>query len=151
MLPAVEEALPLTAPLMQTVFERMQEEEQVELPVTHYFSEGLYGRQLDIPAGMAFVGAEHRQDHLLVFLKGRLTVWSDAGKWEIVAPCVIQSKAGTQRVGIAHEDSSMLTVHATRLTELDALTQALVVPQGLLLTGDNACLGQSPQVLPSAS
>ena len=110
----------------------------------------MFGRQLDIPKGAAFVGAQHRQDHLLIFLKGRLTVWSDAGRRDIVAPCVIQSKAGTQRVGIAHEDSSMLTVHATELKELDALTEALVVPQGLLPTGDNTCRGPSQPQLPAA-
>lgn len=124
----------LTTP-MQAVMERMLEEEQVHLPVKHYFSDTLYGRQLDLPAGTAFVGAQHLQDHLLIILKGRMTIWSDKGRWDFVGPCVIESKAGTQRAGVAWEDSSMLTVHSTSLTDVKAIEQTLVVPQGHLLEG----------------
>lgn len=121
---------------MQSVLDRMLQEEQVSLPVRHFFSEGLYGRQLDLPAGTAFVGAQHLQDHLLIILKGRMTIWSDKGRWDLVGPCVIESKAGTQRAGVAWEDSSMLTVHATALTDVKEIENRLVVPQGLLLEGD---------------
>ena len=37
----------------------------VELETKHHFSDGLYARELFIPAGVCLVGALHKTTHLL--------------------------------------------------------------------------------------
>lgn len=85
---------------------------QVELHTSHYFADGLYGRELHIPAGTALTGAIHKREHINVLLRGRIQVATENGTAEIQAPAVIVSPPGTKRAGVTLEDTVWLTVHA---------------------------------------
>lgn len=91
-----------------------------ELLLTHYFTGmdkkykcGMYARELFIPKGALIVGKLHKNPHLSVVLKGKISVASEKGKHYFEAPCVLPSSAGDKRVGYAEEDTIWLTVHLT--------------------------------------
>lgn len=80
-------------------------------PVTHSFSDGMYVREIFIPAGMWIVGRIHREDHPNFLLKGKVVVETEEGKVELTAPMSMISKAGTQRALYTLTDTVWVTVH----------------------------------------
>lgn len=104
---------------------------QVAMEPIHHFADGLYGRELFIPAGTLIVGKVHKRDHLNFLIQGDITVFTDGGMKRLKAPCILKSKAGIKRVGFTHEDTIWVTVHATDSVEgcdVKALEDDLTVP-----------------------
>lgn len=104
---------------------------QQEMPLVHHFAEGLYARELMIPAGTIIVGKVHKFEHLNFLMKGDITVWTDTGMKRLQAPCILKSMPGVKRVGLTHEDTIWVTVHVTDEKEgcdLIALEDALTSP-----------------------
>ena len=99
---------------------------QAEMPVEHYFADGLYGRALHIPKHCCLTGAIHKREHINILAKGEITVLTDDGPQRIKAPYVMVSKPGTKRAGFAHEDCVWITVHACDETEVEKAEAALV-------------------------
>lgn len=98
-----------------------------ELPVRHLFAKGLYARELTIPAGMVAAGRVHCEQHLFIISKGELSILMDDGPVRVSAPYVLVTEPGTKRVVFAHSECVVTTVHATPLTDVPALEQALTV------------------------
>ena len=85
-----------------------------ECPLTHSFSEGMYTREIFIPAGTILVGKIHRHEHPNFILKGSVVVLTESGgQEEFIAPTYMISPAGTKRVVYTYEDTVWVTVHAT--------------------------------------
>lgn len=97
-----------------------------EMPVAHFFAEGLYARSLSIPKNCVLTGAIHKHEHINILAKGDITVVTDDGPRRIQAPYVMVSRPGTKRAGFAHEDCVWVTVHACEETEVDKAEVALV-------------------------
>lgn len=114
----------------------------VELPLKHYFADGLYAREMTIPPGAGLTGKVHKTEHIAVISKGDITVWSEEfGTKRIKAPCTFVSAPGTRRAAIAHEETIWTTFHATRETDIDKLEAELVEERAnpLLPQGDPRC------------
>ena len=77
---------------------------QVEVPVTHYFAHGTYGREITIPAGTLLTGKVHRHDDLNLVLTGECDVMTQNGWKKCVAGDVFIGKAGSKQIGYAHTD-----------------------------------------------
>ena len=99
---------------------------QVELQVTHHFSQGLYARELRIPKGMLLVGKIHRFENLNIISQGEISVYTEEGVRRVKAPCTIVSPPGTKRVGYAHEDTVWTTIHATEETDIEEIEKAVI-------------------------
>ena len=114
-----------------------------ETRLTHHFADGIYGRELFIPAGTALVGERHRHSTLNILLQGRIHVTgADGAVRELVAPAMFVSAAGTEKVGYAVEDTIWVNVHPTKLTDLDAIKQKFIAPGTPALESEGAlCLG----------
>ncbi len=113
---------------VEALEETMAQYPQVDLEVDHYFSDGLYGRAMYIPAGVALTGKAHKRDHLNFLLKGKITVMTDAGMQTIEAPKIIPATKGIKRAGFAHTDVIWVTVHATNAKDPDEAEAELVEP-----------------------
>lgn len=115
---------------------------QLEIATTHHFADGLYGREILIPAGCTLTGKVHKGEHLNFLMQGDITVWTEDGMKRLQAPAVIVSKPGTKRVGHAHTDTIWVTVHATHETDLERLESELIVPETPQIEeGDKLCHG----------
>lgn len=91
---------------------------QVELKVIHHFSEGVYARELYIPAGVVLIGEIHKFKNLNILSKGCIQVLTEDGMKEIEAPFTIVSPAGTKRIARALTDCVWTTIHGTDETDL---------------------------------
>jgi len=84
---------------------------QVE-PV-HRFAEGLYCRQLTMPANTVWMSRVHKHENYAFIMSGSCTVYSESGKETIHAPAMITTRVGTKRILLIHgEDCTWITVHA---------------------------------------
>ena len=123
----------------------MMSMEQLPLDVTHYFSKGVYARQMFIPKGTVLTGKMHKHNHLNIMLYGDIEVATQEGLKRIDKPCMFESKAGTKRAGLAYEDTVWITIHATKETDLKKIEANEIVENPLqhleYLRSKKLCLG----------
>ena len=98
--------------------------------LTHYFSPGVYIRQMDITAGTVLVGKIHRHDHMIVLTSGKVKVSTEFGSEVISAPKVWACPAGSKRAIYALEDSQWLNIHEnpTNTADLDEIEAYVIAP-----------------------
>ena len=94
---------------LQRVMETMA---QAEIPVEHGFADGLYMRTIVFPKGAIAIGKVHVEEHVDVMLTGEMTIFLDGGMRRVKAPHVGVTVLGGKKIGIAHEETRWLTVHA---------------------------------------
>lgn len=113
-------AKPLDIPSLELA---MLEEKQVECPVVHRFSPGIYTREVTIPAGSFAIGHHQNFEHTNIMLKGRVTVLNDDGSTtELTAPMFFVGKPG-RKIGYIHEEIVWLNVYATDETNIGKLEE----------------------------
>ena len=91
----------------------MLQEEQVDIPVEHRFSGGIYAREITIPKGTLLTGRIHKFDHFDIMLSGDVTVSTDNGEVKrLTGLNIMEGSAGKKRAGFAHEDTHWITFHS---------------------------------------
>lgn len=98
----------------------------IDLETRHHFSDGLYARELFIPAGVCLVGALHKTKHLYTVVKGKCRVSSQFENLEIEAPFMGETIPQTKRVIYAVTDCVWITYHPTDLTDVEEIEKALL-------------------------
>lgn len=98
--------------------------EQIEIPVTQYFCNGVYAREITIPAGVILTGKIHKHPCLSAVLTGKMEVITDQGPKIIEAPLFYESPAGVKRAGRCLEDCRWITFHPYDGPELDEQAMA---------------------------
>ena len=84
----------------------------VELPLTHRFTNGLYVREIFMPAGSLITSKIHKTQHQYFILKGSVSVWIDEGEEIFLeAPFIGVTEPGTRRVLYIWEDCVWATAH----------------------------------------
>lgn len=76
---------------------------QVDCPVRHHFTDGVYAREITIPKGTVLVGAVHKRDSIVVLSSGALRLVVDGGTKDIYAPFTMTCKAGAKNAAFAIE------------------------------------------------
>lgn len=97
-------------------------------PLKHSFSDGIYVREISIPAGMYIVGKLHKHSHPNFLLSGTVDVVTEFGKETLTGPLSIISKAGTKRALHAITPLVWITVHAnpTNTQDLEELEKIVI-------------------------
>jgi len=117
----------------------------VECPVRHHFTPGMYSREMFIPKGTCIIGKIHRHAHLNTVMSGVIQVTSEFGSGVVHAPCVFTSEPGTQRVLTALEDTVWITHHQnpSNTRDLNIIEQEVIAESyaALETTEDSKCLG----------
>lgn len=98
-----------------------KDQPQVELPLKHEFSPGVYTRQIFMPAGSFVIGKTHKTEHQNVVISGLARVMMDGKIYIKQGGDVFTSKAGTKKVLFILSDMVWLTIHPTNETDLDQL------------------------------
>lgn len=118
---------------------------QVDFKTTHQLVGGIYTRTIHIPAGVAIVGAVHKTDHVNV-VTGDITVSTSEGQRRLTGSHVLLlTKAGTQRAGYAHADTTWTAICRTDKTEIEDIEADLVETPQRLQTR-NPAIGCAPLV-----
>ena len=89
----------------------------------HYFSDGLYVREMFCGGGYFGFTVIHNLANPLFVMKGTMWCSSDSGVKELVAPTFVLTEPGTKRICWFPEDSIVVTVHPNPdgLTDLDEI------------------------------
>lgn len=98
----------------------------LDLPVRHYFSHGVYARELFIPKGTVLTGKIHKFPQLNIMSQGELSVLTEQGIVRVKAPFTVVSPAGTKRVAYAHEDTVWTTIHGTTLEDVEEIEKVFI-------------------------
>lgn len=114
--------------LIDEAEEAMAQMPQVEIPLRHDFADGLYGREILIPAGTLLTGKVHRHADLNFVLYGEIDVVTEGGLKRVKGPCWFAGKPGAKQIGYAHTDTLWITVHATENRDLDTLEDEILLP-----------------------
>jgi quercetin dioxygenase-like cupin family protein len=95
-------------------------------PLTHTFTDGIYVRQIFMPKGMLIVSKIHKYEHPYFVLSGRVSVLTEDGVQDIVAPYSGITKPGTKRLLYIHEDTVWTTIHPTKLKDLKKIEDKII-------------------------
>jgi hypothetical protein len=110
---------------------------QVDAPITHHFADGVYGREMFLPAGATIVGKMHRFATLNILAQGEISVTNADGAVRVLkAPAVFVSPPMCQKVGHAITDVVWINVHATRITDLASIEAKFIVPETTALPSE---------------
>ena len=90
-----------------------------KIPIKHFFMDGVYVREMTMFKGSIVIGAIHKHLHMCFLLKGHLTVVSEIGVNEYIAPCFIIAEPGEKRVLYAHENSLWYNTHKNETNTKD--------------------------------
>ena len=92
-------------------------------PLKHSFADGCYIREIFNPKGELLVTKIHKVSHPFFLMKGDMTILMEDGIKRIKAPHYGITPAGTKRIIYCHEDCIFVTVHATKLTDIDKIEE----------------------------
>lgn len=96
-------------------------------PLEHFFSGGIYARQMIIPAEAIATGAIHKYDHIVTISKGDgYLVDEFGGHREYKAPITFETKAGTKRAIQTITETIFTTYHKCDTTNIDEVRELLV-------------------------
>lgn len=99
---------------------------QADLKLFHYFSPGVYARELHIPADCTVVGEIHKYPQLNILSKGKIRVSVNGDMKDIEAPFTVVSPAGTKRVAYAYTDCVWTTILHTDETNISAIEKHFI-------------------------
>ena len=86
--------------------------EPVHCLTTHRFTDGMYIREIFMPAGSLITSKIHKTEHPYIVSYGKVAVSIDGDDWdEIIAPYTGITKPGTRRVLYILEDCIWTTFH----------------------------------------
>jgi hypothetical protein len=101
--------------------------EQVQIPIRHHFSPGVYAREITIPAGTLLTGRIHKFEQLNILSGGEISVLTHEGMKRVKAPFTIVSPPGTKRIAYAHTECTWTTILATGETDPDKIEATFTV------------------------
>ena len=92
----------------------------------HNFSDGLYAKEMIMPAGYIAYSHKHPYSHLSILAKGRVILQTEAYNKEYVAPACINIEANTYHQIESLEDCVWFCIHATAETDIDKIDEVLI-------------------------
>lgn len=100
---------------------------QVDVPIEHFFGDGVYGRQMTLKAGEAFTGAVHLTNHINVLAQGTMLIkTSTSDAEEITSPHVFECSPNTKKMGYAVTDCVLINFIGTDLKDVKEIERTVV-------------------------
>ena len=99
----------------------VEEETELLCPVKHSWGDGCYMREWTCPPGVVTISRIHKKAHPFFVLEGDVSVVTENGVERIKAPHHGITPVGTKRILYTHTKTRWVTVHATELTDVDAI------------------------------
>ena len=113
---------------LEQVMREMPDQIDWEEYTYHHFADGVYLRELFMPAGMVVVGKIHVTKHLTIVASGTVQITTDKGVEEITGPTVFVSPAGAKKAIHAITDATLMNPHPTDETDLDKIEDEFIAP-----------------------
>ncbi len=117
----------------------------IDVEIGHYFSKGIYAREMRLDQGTMIVGKIHKFENLCILSQGEVSVLSEEGVIRIKAPATFVAPPGSKRVIYAHTDVTWTTIHGTNERDLEKIEDEVIAKsydEVVYLQGeDKKCLG----------
>ena len=94
--------------------------------IKHFFSDGLYAKEIRIPENHCATQHKHTYDHMSILAEGWVVVKVDGVETEYHAPACINIKAGKNHEIIGVTDSVWYCIHATDETDVEKIDEVLI-------------------------
>lgn len=114
----------------------MLEQPQAKVETNHTFMNGIYARQIIIPAGVVVVGAKHKTEHPHLISKGRCYIVNNGKREYFEAPYSGITKPGSKRAICAIEETVFTTFHPTEETDIKKIEAEIIEPEGLQIANN---------------
>lgn len=98
-----------------------------EIQLRHHFSDGVYAREITIPAGTLLTGKIHLCENMNFLMEGEISVLTERGIERLVAPATIVSPPGTKRIAYAHTEVIWTTVLGTNEKDPEKIEASFTV------------------------
>lgn len=126
-------------------FEReLQQFPEIECPVEHRFTPGMYCRTIYMPKDSIVTSKIHKTEHPFVISQGSVSVWTEEqGLISMSAPYMGITKPGTRRVLHVHEPTIWTTFHCNPddTQDVDQIEQRIIEPHM------NPLLASAPELI----
>lgn len=121
---------------------------QVDCPVRNLFADGLYAREMTLPAGTVITGAVHKTQHITIISKGMVRVLRPEGAVVFVAPAMFISEPGVKNAVHALEDTVWTTFHPNVDNEqsVDVLVERYTTSKNSELLGNRQLAHETTQL-----
>tara|TARA_R110000824_G_scaffold68935_3_gene177702 strand:+ start:40 stop:522 length:483 start_codon:yes stop_codon:yes gene_type:complete len=96
-------------------------------PLKHRFTDGMYIREVFVPAGSLFTTAIHKKQHPFVISLGKYKVYDGDNILVIEAPHTGITEPNTRRLIYAEEDTICTTFHITDKTDVDEIEKEIII------------------------
>jgi len=100
---------------------KQQPQVEDQTVLKHFFLDGLYMRQITIPAGVMLTGKIHRHHTTNFITRGKVAIYSEFDEQVITAPHVYISEPGTKKACLTLEQTTIINGHMTHETDLEKL------------------------------
>lgn len=102
----------------------------LDLPVRHFFANGLYGRELYIPAGVCAVGKIHKHEQITTVMGDATFATPGEEPVRITGYEIMSTPAGVKRAVFAHADTWVTTFHPNpdNTRDTDEMEAYLIAP-----------------------
>lgn len=107
-------------------FNEVQGRFEVDLGTKHHFSDGVYAKEMHLPAGYKAYSHSHAYSHLSLLATGVAVVRTDEGSKTYYAPACIEIVAHTNHEITALEDVTWYCIHATTETDETKVDQVII-------------------------
>jgi hypothetical protein len=96
----------------------------------HHLCNGVYVRELFLPAGILIIGKVHKHAHLSYVASGDISIMTDKLE-RITGPYMFTSPAGIKRAVMPHTDTVWMTFHRTDKTSIEDIEDEAVYDSDL--------------------
>ena len=98
----------------------------IDLNIKHHFSDGVYAKQMTLPAGHFALSHKHNYSHLSVLASGVAVVEVDGMETTYTAPACIEIKAEAEHKITALENVIWYCIHATNETDVAKIDEVVI-------------------------
>lgn len=124
---------------------------QIELPIVHLFTKGMYSRELFMPAGIEVSSKCHKTQHQFVIAFGVVDIYLKGSGWErVIGYKKGVTEPGTRRVFRTITDTMLITFHPTERMPENSTPEAIalaadLVEEDIIEKRENPFLGRNKQ------
>lgn len=104
----------------------LKQGEQMEIPIEHFYSFGVYAREMKVKAGTLLVGEIHKFQNLNILSQGEVSVASIDGIKRVKAPHTFVSQPGAKRVIYAYTDVVWTTILGSDEKDPDLIKEKFI-------------------------
>lgn len=143
----INDAKPVTRERIMDLQDHLAAMPQLDLPVRHFFANGLYGRELYVPAGVCAVGKIHKHEQITVVMGDCTMVTPGEEPVHIVGYHISSTPAGVKRAVYAHTDTFITSFHPNpdNLRDMEKVEAFLIAPSFEALVADTMLQLEEPQ------